>query len=95
MRHCTSVLWFRFVFINQNVLVFQRTGGDVSFVEGRDLWWHEQLGQQRAVCPVEWMDAEDELFMLYTSGSTGKPKGVVFVSSNTATQLRDTCWVSL
>lgn len=25
---------------------------------------------------VEWMDAEDPLFMLYTSGSTGTPKGV-------------------
>jgi acetyl-CoA synthetase len=28
-------------------------------------------------CPVEWMDAEDPLFLLYTSGSTGKPKAVV------------------
>ena len=28
-------------------------------------------------CPVEWVDAEDPLFLLYTSGSTGKPK--VFV----------------
>jgi acyl-coenzyme A synthetase/AMP-(fatty) acid ligase len=25
---------------------------------------------------VEWMNAEDPLFMLYTSGSTGTPKGV-------------------
>ena len=24
--------------------------------------------------PIEWMEAEDPLFMLYTSGSTGKPK---------------------
>eukprot|EP01135_Chromosphaera_perkinsii_P006125 Nk52_evm1s410 gene=Nk52_evmTU1s410 len=28
-------------------------------------------------CPIEWMDAEDPLFMLYTSGSTGTPKGVL------------------
>ena len=27
--------------------------------------------------PVEWMEAEDPLFLLYTSGSTGKPKGVL------------------
>ena len=27
--------------------------------------------------PVEWMGAEDPLFILYTSGSTGKPKGVL------------------
>jgi acyl-coenzyme A synthetase/AMP-(fatty) acid ligase len=26
---------------------------------------------------VEWMEAEDPLFLLYTSGSTGKPKGVL------------------
>ena len=25
-------------------------------------------------CDVEWVDAEDSLFLLYTSGSTGKPK---------------------
>ncbi|CAK7348158.1 unnamed protein product [Dovyalis caffra] len=28
-------------------------------------------------CEVEWVDAEDPLFLLYTSGSTGKPKGVL------------------
>ena len=26
---------------------------------------------------VEWMKAEDPLFILYTSGSTGRPKGVL------------------
>lgn len=28
-------------------------------------------------CEVEWVDAEDPLFLLYTSGSTGKPKVLV------------------
>ena len=32
-------------------------------------------------CAVEWVDAEDPLFLLYTSGSTGKPKGVVHTSA--------------
>lgn len=27
-----------------------------------------------STCDVEWVDAEDPLFLLYTSGSTGKPK---------------------
>ena len=31
----------------------------------------------RRHCDIEWMDAEDPLFILYTSGSTGKPKGVL------------------
>jgi acyl-coenzyme A synthetase/AMP-(fatty) acid ligase len=31
-------------------------------------------------CPVEWLDAEDPLFLLYTSGSTGKPKVFVLLS---------------
>lgn len=44
---------------------------------GRDVWWHDEIANQRPVCPPERMDAEDPLFMLYTSGSTGKPKGVV------------------
>ncbi len=50
---------------------------DVSMVEGRDLWWDDELNKQPAECPYEVMDAEDPLFILYTSGSTGKPKGVL------------------
>ncbi|XP_045542019.1 acetyl-coenzyme A synthetase [Papilio machaon] len=45
--------------------------------EEKDLWWHEIIESQSTICPPEWMDAEDPLFMLYTSGSTGKPKGVL------------------
>ena len=45
--------------------------------EGRDQWWQDQIPSQSSECEVEWMDAEDPLFLLYTSGSTGKPKGVL------------------
>ena len=41
---------------------------------GRDYWLEKETAKQDAVCPVEWMDAEDPLFILYTSGSTGKPR---------------------
>ena len=59
------------------VVVVQRTEGDVAWVEGRDLWYHEAVSAADGNCPPEPMDAEDPLFILYTSGSTGKPKGVL------------------
>jgi len=59
------------------VVVLERTGGDINWVEGRDVWYHEVVAEASAECPAEEMDAEDPLFILYTSGSTGKPKGVL------------------
>ncbi|WP_062385074.1 acetate--CoA ligase [Pseudomonas abietaniphila] len=59
------------------VLVVKRTEGDVDWVEGRDIWYHEALHGVSDDCPPEPMEAEDPLFILYTSGSTGKPKGVL------------------
>lgn len=58
-------------------LVVQRTGGDVAWQEGRDVWYHDAVAGVPADCAPEPMDAEDPLFILYTSGSTGKPKGVL------------------
>lgn len=59
------------------VLVVERTGADLDWVEGRDLKYQAALDAASADCPPEPMDAEDLLFILYTSGSTGKPKGVL------------------
>ena len=64
-----------------SVLVVQRTKGEVTMQDGRDLWWHEQVAQQSAECAAEPMASEDRLFVLYTSGSTGKPKGVVHTTA--------------
>ncbi|KAG8958522.1 acetyl-CoA synthetase [Tulasnella sp. 419] len=61
----------------EKVLVLKRTGSQVPWTEGRDLWWHEETAKVSSYCPCEIMSAEDPLFILYTSGSTGKPKGVV------------------
>ncbi|RMD63470.1 MAG: acetate--CoA ligase, partial [Alphaproteobacteria bacterium] len=61
----------------EKVLVVKRTGADVNWVEGRDVWYHEACAAASADCPAEEMAAEDPLFILYTSGSTGKPKGVL------------------
>ncbi|TFF18384.1 acetate--CoA ligase [Jiella endophytica] len=64
----------------ETVLVVKRTGGEIAWAEGRDIWWHEARDAASTDCPPEEMDAEDPLFILYTSGSTGKPKGVVHTS---------------
>ena len=59
------------------VVVVERTQGEIDWVEGRDIWYHQALKDVSGDCPPEPMDAEDPLFILYTSGSTGKPKGVL------------------
>ena len=61
----------------QTVLVVKRTGGDIGWVEGRDVWYHLAMAKASEDCPPTEMTAEDPLFILYTSGSTGKPKGVL------------------
>ena len=61
----------------QKMVVVKRTGSNVAWVEGRDVWYHELMAKAASDCPPEPMDAEDPLFILYTSGSTGKPKGVL------------------
>ena len=58
-------------------IVVKRTGGDVAWQEGRDVWYHDAMAEVSAECPAEEMAAEDPMFILYTSGSTGKPKGVL------------------
>ena len=60
----------------RNVIVYRRTGGNVGFSAGRDVWMHELTNAQADACEPEWVGAEHPLFILYTSGSTGKPKGV-------------------
>jgi acetyl-CoA synthetase len=62
------------------VLVFRRTGSDVGWVEGRDVWWHEVVDAAPDTCEPVPCEAEHPLFILYTSGSTGRPKGVVHTS---------------
>ena len=61
----------------ETVLVVKRTGADISWIAGRDQWYHEHVPTASSECPAQSMNAEDPLFILYTSGSTGKPKGVL------------------
>ncbi|NYT81883.1 acetate--CoA ligase [Alcaligenaceae bacterium] len=60
----------------RHVVVYRRTGGQVAWKEGRDLWLHDVCASQPSSCDPVPVNAEHPLFILYTSGSTGKPKGV-------------------
>ena len=57
--------------------VVRRTGANIAWQDGRDVWYHEAVEAADAACPPTEMNAEDPMFILYTSGSTGKPKGVL------------------
>ncbi len=63
---------------NVHTCVVVKRGGDpVDWVEGRDIWYGDEVANASTECEAVAMDAEDPLFILYTSGSTGTPKGVL------------------
>ncbi|WP_019931696.1 acetate--CoA ligase [Nocardia sp. BMG111209] len=71
----------------EHVLVVRRTGIDVPWTTGRDLWWDETVALSSPEHEAQPFDAEHPLFILYTSGTTGKPKGILHTSGGYLTQV--------
>jgi acetyl-CoA synthetase len=68
----------------KHCIVLKRTGGEIEFDDGRNLWWDELVegvGSDPESCPCEPMDSEDLLYLLYTSGTTATPKGIVHTTA--------------
>ena len=71
-RDCESLI--------KTVMVYERSYHEksseapksYSMKAGRDIHMNPLVQKQRPYCSPEWMDAEDDLFILYTSGSTGR-----------------------
>ncbi len=63
----------------EHILVYRRMGNEVSWKQGRDVWWHEALAGKPRTYATEQTESEDPLMIIYTSGTTGAPKGALHV----------------
>src|SRR3984885_141788 len=74
----------------EKVLVVRRTGQEVAWTEGRDVWWHDVVDRQPTTHAAEAFDAEHPLYIMYTSGTTAKPKGILHTSGGYLTHVSAT-----
>lgn len=77
----------RLVYLNDNAV----PRGECPYVPNHDVFYQDVIPNQPTTADVEWVGAEDPLFLLYTSGSTGKPKGVLHTTGGYMVNAGTTC----
>ncbi|HLJ67425.1 MAG TPA: acetate--CoA ligase [Chloroflexota bacterium] len=63
----------------ERVLVVRRSGAEVPWTEGRDVWWDDLVQSQSDDAETLDTSADDPFMIIYTSGTTGRPKGAFHV----------------
>ncbi|MEU3294749.1 acetate--CoA ligase [Streptomyces longwoodensis] len=76
----------------RSVLVVRRTGQEVDWTDGRDVWWHDLVDAQPAEHEAEAFDSEHPLYIMYTSGTTARPKGILHTTGGYLTQVAWSHW---
>lgn len=65
----------------EHCIVVRRTGEDVPWIPGRDLWWDDITQEAGSEVVSHPTGANDPYMIIYTSGTTGRPKGAVHVQA--------------
>lgn len=63
--------------VDARVVVIRRTGSEIPWIDGRDVFYHEIMRRYGRSDYIAEMNPNDPALLLFTSGTMGSPKGAV------------------